>query len=617
MSTYSTNLRLELIGTGEQQGSWGNTTNTNLGTLLEQAIGGYESVTVSDVGDTTLTTSNGAVDQARNMTLNLTGAITAARNVICPAIEKLYIVKNGTTGGYTVTFKVSGQTGVAIPSGATILIYVDGVDARQASGMVAAGGTGKATTPAGFMNLQGGILEITSSGGTTALTSTTARNVLITGSADHTITLPDVTTLALGWDFEFVNQSSGIVTVNTSGNNALLTLYEGFIGKAMCSAITGTGIASWQPKYTGADNSVGSGSAVMRNKATHTNIRFQVATAVTAGTNAQNQGALDATVNVITTSAASPGGVTLPAPSGTTTNSTWVTIVNKSGNPVNVYPTTGCSIDALSVNSPISMPAASIMTFFSSNVTSWFSSSNEIANLSYATNTLAVANGGTGSTTAANARTALDVPALSETNTFTASQIISTGAVNSTLLMQGDAGTTRGVGFTTSTSARFLIGANTTSESGSNAGSNLEIYRYSDAASLIGTPMSINRATGLMSVEGLNVTSSGGLGYGTGSGGEVTQITSKSTAVTLNKANGRIITHNAALAAGASVSFLVNNTMLAGPDTVILTPVNGAYRCEAYVNGTGTFGIRITNITAGSLSEAIWINFAILKAVTS
>lgn len=133
-STYSPNLRLELIGTGEQQGTWGTTTNTNLGTLLEEAIGGYVSVTVSDVGDTTLTTSNGSADQSRNAVINLTGTITADRNVICPAIEKLYVVNNATTGGFSITFKVSSQTGVTIPNGQTWFLYVDGTDARKISG---------------------------------------------------------------------------------------------------------------------------------------------------------------------------------------------------------------------------------------------------------------------------------------------------------------------------------------------------------------------------------------------------------------------------------------------------------------------------------------------------
>ena len=136
-STYSPNLRLELIGTGDQQGTWGITTNTNLGTLLEQAIGGYETVTVSDAGDTTLTASNGSADQSRNMVLNLSGTISAARNVVCPAIEKLYVVKNATTGGFAVTFKVSGQTGVSVPNGSTYFLYVDGTDARLITGTIA------------------------------------------------------------------------------------------------------------------------------------------------------------------------------------------------------------------------------------------------------------------------------------------------------------------------------------------------------------------------------------------------------------------------------------------------------------------------------------------------
>lgn len=155
-STYSSNLRLELIGTGEQQGTWGATTNTNLGTLLEQAICGYESIPVTDGADTTLTTANGSSDQARNMTLNLTGALTADRNVICPAIEKIYIVKNATSGGFAVTFKVSGQTGVSIPNGSTVIVYVDGTDARLVSQFpvpVTLGGTGATTAAAAATNL--------------------------------------------------------------------------------------------------------------------------------------------------------------------------------------------------------------------------------------------------------------------------------------------------------------------------------------------------------------------------------------------------------------------------------------------------------------------------------
>lgn len=175
-STYSTNLRLELIGTGEQQGTWGATTNKNLGTLIEQAICGYESVTVSNSGDTTLTSVDGASDQSRNVVLNLTGTITAARNVICPAIEKLYVVKNATSGGFAVTFKVSGQTGVTIPNGSTVFLYVDGTDVRSVTGSLALQSANSVSITGGTIT---GITDIAiADGGTGASDAATARTNL-------------------------------------------------------------------------------------------------------------------------------------------------------------------------------------------------------------------------------------------------------------------------------------------------------------------------------------------------------------------------------------------------------------------------------------------------------
>jgi hypothetical protein len=179
-STYSPNLRLELIGTGEQQGTWGSTTNTNLGTLLEEAIGGYVSVTVSDVADTTLTTSNGSADQSRNMVINLTGALTATRNVICPAIEKLYVVKNATTGGQSVVFKVSGQTGVTIPNGIIEFIYVDGTDARSITGSIAIQDANNVAITGGSIT---GITDLAvADGGTGASNAASARTNLGIGT---------------------------------------------------------------------------------------------------------------------------------------------------------------------------------------------------------------------------------------------------------------------------------------------------------------------------------------------------------------------------------------------------------------------------------------------------
>ena len=141
MSTYSTNLALTLIGTGEEAGTWGTTTNTNLGTLLEQAISGYVTQTVTDGAATVLTIPNGASGVARNMYIELTGTLTAARTVEVPANRKLYYVYNNTTGGYAVTFKVTGQTGVSIPNGKKYSLVCNGSDVVNAINEIAGGVT--------------------------------------------------------------------------------------------------------------------------------------------------------------------------------------------------------------------------------------------------------------------------------------------------------------------------------------------------------------------------------------------------------------------------------------------------------------------------------------------
>ena len=127
-STYSTNLKIELIGTGEQSGTWGNTTNTNLGTLIEEAIAGYVTQAVTDGAATVLTIPNGASSNGRNYVIELTGALTANRTVEVPAVDKPYIFFNNTSGGYSVTVKVSGQTGVTIANGKKAIVYTNSTD---------------------------------------------------------------------------------------------------------------------------------------------------------------------------------------------------------------------------------------------------------------------------------------------------------------------------------------------------------------------------------------------------------------------------------------------------------------------------------------------------------
>jgi microcystin-dependent protein len=132
-TTYSPSLRLSLLATGENSGTWGSITNTNLGALIEQAITGVTNVGMSDAGNTTLTTLDGDVDQARNAVLVLGGNLSANRNLIVPTANKFYTVRNSTTGGFSVVVKTSAGSGVTLANGLTQLMYCDGTNVVLAS----------------------------------------------------------------------------------------------------------------------------------------------------------------------------------------------------------------------------------------------------------------------------------------------------------------------------------------------------------------------------------------------------------------------------------------------------------------------------------------------------
>lgn len=126
-STFSPSLRIELIGDGDQSGIWGQTTNTNLGTLIEQAIAGVVTITMADA-NYTMTSFNGVSDEARNQVIILTGTNTAQRNLVAPLVEKTYIIRNSTTGGFAVQVIGASGTGVVIPNGITATVYCDGTN---------------------------------------------------------------------------------------------------------------------------------------------------------------------------------------------------------------------------------------------------------------------------------------------------------------------------------------------------------------------------------------------------------------------------------------------------------------------------------------------------------
>jgi hypothetical protein len=175
-SSYS-DLKIELIGTGDQSGTWGTTTNTNLGTALGEAITGSADVAFSSSDVTvTLTDSNNA-QTARNLRLNLTGTSGGARQLILGSgcqIEKLYLINNGLADAVTV--KNTGGTGTAVPAGKTMFVYNNGTNVVDAithlssltlgSALpIASGGTGSTSTT--YVNLTSnvtGTLPVTNGG---------------------------------------------------------------------------------------------------------------------------------------------------------------------------------------------------------------------------------------------------------------------------------------------------------------------------------------------------------------------------------------------------------------------------------------------------------------------
>jgi hypothetical protein len=133
-STYS-DLKIELIGTGDQSGTWGATTNTNLGTALEEAIVGRATANFTSDANLTITLSNVNTTQvARNYILNVTSAValTVTRSLIVPTIDKPYIIENNTTGGQSILVKTSAGTGITVPTGKTVMVYANGTNVVQA-----------------------------------------------------------------------------------------------------------------------------------------------------------------------------------------------------------------------------------------------------------------------------------------------------------------------------------------------------------------------------------------------------------------------------------------------------------------------------------------------------
>ena len=134
-TAYTPILKLALPVTGELLGSWGDTVNQNITSMVEQAIAGLATISTWAGASHTLTTADGTTSEARCAILECSGAPGAAATVICPAASKIYIIKNSVSGGYAVTLKTSAGTGISVPNGGTALLYCDGTNVVSGGGL--------------------------------------------------------------------------------------------------------------------------------------------------------------------------------------------------------------------------------------------------------------------------------------------------------------------------------------------------------------------------------------------------------------------------------------------------------------------------------------------------
>lgn len=241
-STYTDILRLVIPTTGELSGTWGDVFSAGCTQLIETAVAGTAAVTHDNTANYSLTTASGSADESRAMALNVTGTLTAARNVVCPTKSKLYVIKNGTTGGYAITLKTTAGTGISVPSGKYMLLYCDGTNVVDALNHIStitlatplaatSGGTGLSALganiatalgidvgTAGAPLVNGGVLGTPSSGTATNLTG-----LPIAGLTASTSTAIGVGSIELGHatDTSITRVSAGVAAIE--GSNILVS----------------------------------------------------------------------------------------------------------------------------------------------------------------------------------------------------------------------------------------------------------------------------------------------------------------------------------------------------------------------------------------------------------
>jgi len=322
-TVFTSNLRLALPTTGAESGTWGTTVNDGITTLVDTAITGLASLSMT-TADYTLSTANGATDEARCMFLTIGGTPGAARSIIVPALSKLYIVYNNSTGGYAQTVKTSAGTGISVPNGSRAVLYCDGTNvvtaATYASAMtlgtalpVASGGTGASTLTANYVLLGNG------TSAPQMIAPSTAKNVLMSDGTTWAST--SVQGTALTWTaaqtftnslLKLLGSSTGVTTfasANAGASNYTITFPA---ATATVATLDGTQTLT-NKTITYADNTL---TGVQATLVSGTNIKTVNSTSLVGSGNVLVGAAGSTAVTGSTTLTASSDGLQIVTPNG-------------------------------------------------------------------------------------------------------------------------------------------------------------------------------------------------------------------------------------------------------------------------------------------------------------
>jgi hypothetical protein len=260
MAATTSQLGLVTPTQGDLTGTWGNVVNNGITEYTNIAIAG----TLPFIGDGAETlanttgnasTTNFSTTTAQYAVIRVTGTLTTTKIITGPSYSKLYLVDNAATGN-TVTFKAAGQTGVIIAAGESSFVYYNGTDYIKVTSDLILGGYTTTATAAG----------------TTTLTAASTTTQFFTGVTTQTVVLPVASTLVLGAAFSIHNNSTGDLTVNSSGGNLVATVTANTTCLFTCILTSGTSAASWDSDFTGFTNTLppGRGGTGVANNAAST-----------------------------------------------------------------------------------------------------------------------------------------------------------------------------------------------------------------------------------------------------------------------------------------------------------------------------------------------------------